>query len=276
VARPAEHLAGGAGLHQLPGVHHGHPLTGLGDDGEVVGDEDQREAELLLEVGQQGHHLLLERDVQRRGRLVGDEQLGPAGDRHRDHHPLPHAAGQLPDAVPGDVAVAAQADELEELGDPRAALRAREVEVGVEPFGDLLADGEDRVQGGHRLLEDEADVPAGERPPRSRAHADQLGAGERHRPAGRQVVGQQAGDGRGGDGLAGTGLADQRQRLAAVEVEADAVHGRELALDAVDVHGEVAQPQQRGRVGRRRGGGGGRGGHQAAAFPYRTRGSTAA
>jgi len=30
-----------------------------------------------------------------RCRLVGDEERGAAGEGHRDHHPLPHAAGEL-------------------------------------------------------------------------------------------------------------------------------------------------------------------------------------
>src|SRR3712207_9198031 len=34
-------------------------------------------------------------DVEGGGRLVGDEQVGLAGDRHGDHRPLPHAAGEL-------------------------------------------------------------------------------------------------------------------------------------------------------------------------------------
>ena len=40
-------------------------------------------------------HLRLHRDVERGGRLVGDDQLGVARDRHRDHHALPQPAGEL-------------------------------------------------------------------------------------------------------------------------------------------------------------------------------------
>ena len=39
--------------------------------------------------------LRLDRHVERGRRLVGDQELGPAGERHRDHHPLAHAAGEL-------------------------------------------------------------------------------------------------------------------------------------------------------------------------------------
>ena len=37
----------------------------------------------------------LDRDVERRRRLVGDQQLRLVGERHRDHHALAHAAGEL-------------------------------------------------------------------------------------------------------------------------------------------------------------------------------------
>ena len=40
-------------------------------------------------------HLGLHGDVERGGRLVGDDQLRVARDRHRDHHALPQPAGQL-------------------------------------------------------------------------------------------------------------------------------------------------------------------------------------
>ena len=44
---------------------------------------------------QQVEDLRLHRHVQRRGRLVGHQQRGIAGQRHGDHHALAHAARQL-------------------------------------------------------------------------------------------------------------------------------------------------------------------------------------
>ena len=82
-------------LDDLAEVHHRHPVGDLGHHAEVVGDEHDRHAELLLQLPQQLQDLRLGGDVQRRRRLVGDQQLRPAGQRHRDHRALPHAAGQL-------------------------------------------------------------------------------------------------------------------------------------------------------------------------------------
>ena len=49
----------------------------------------------LLQLAQQIEDLRLDRDVERRRRLVGDEQRRLAGERHRDQRALPQAARQL-------------------------------------------------------------------------------------------------------------------------------------------------------------------------------------
>ena len=46
-------------------------------------------------LSHQREDLRLDRDVERRRRLVGDQQQRIAGQRHGDHHALAHAAGQL-------------------------------------------------------------------------------------------------------------------------------------------------------------------------------------
>ena len=78
-----------------PGVHDRDLVAGLGDHPEVVRDEDDRHPGLVLELRQQGQDLVLDRDVERGRRLVGEQQLGSHGDRDRDHHPLAHAAAEL-------------------------------------------------------------------------------------------------------------------------------------------------------------------------------------
>ena len=81
--------------------------------------------------------------------------------RHRDHHPLPHAAGELVRIVleplsrrtgcrPGSSSSTARAERL----------RAGHALVHLQHLGDLPADGEHGVQRRHRLLEDVGDVLA--------------------------------------------------------------------------------------------------------------------
>ncbi len=90
-----EDIAGGAAFSHPPGIQDSQPVAGLGDHTQVVGDQDDRDMEGLLQVAQQSEDLRLDGHVQGGGRLVGDQQAGVAGKRHGDHHALLHAAGEL-------------------------------------------------------------------------------------------------------------------------------------------------------------------------------------
>ena len=93
--RVPEDVADRSRLDDPPRVHHGHAIGRAGDDAEIVGDEQQGEPERVLHLAQQVENLGLNRDVKRRRRFVGDDERGPAGEGHRDQHPLAHAARQL-------------------------------------------------------------------------------------------------------------------------------------------------------------------------------------
>ena len=82
-------------LDDLSGVHHADPIGELAHDAEIVGDEQHRHAEPLLDVLEQFQDLRLHRDVERGGRLVGDQQIGLVRQGHGDHHALALAAGEL-------------------------------------------------------------------------------------------------------------------------------------------------------------------------------------
>ena len=82
-------------LDEPAGIHDGDPVGHLGNDTEVVRDEEQRESHSLLEIAQQVEDLCLNRDVERRRRLVGDEECRPAGERQSDERALPQPAREL-------------------------------------------------------------------------------------------------------------------------------------------------------------------------------------
>jgi hypothetical protein len=82
-------------LDDLSGVHHRDPVRHLCHDGQVVRDEEQRHAALLLQLEQQLEDLRLDRDVERGGGLVGDQHLGVHRERPGDHHALLQAAREL-------------------------------------------------------------------------------------------------------------------------------------------------------------------------------------
>ena len=111
----------GALLDDPPGVHHHHAVGDLGDDADVVRDQDDRRAELGLEPLDQLQDLGLDRDVERGRRLVGDQQVGVARERHRDHHALPHAARELVRVVVDPPLGVRDADRAQQLDHARRA-----------------------------------------------------------------------------------------------------------------------------------------------------------
>jgi hypothetical protein len=92
VARRREHRVHVRQLDDLARVHDDDPIGELGDQAEVVRDQDRRGVRLALRLLQHLEDLRLDRHVERRSRLVGDQQRGLVGNRHRDHRALPHAA----------------------------------------------------------------------------------------------------------------------------------------------------------------------------------------
>ncbi len=93
--RLPQQVAHGRLLGDATRVQHDRPLAQLPDHAQVVGDEQQRHAPVADQRPQQLQDLRLDRDVERGRRLVRDEQRRLAGERHRDHHALAHAARQL-------------------------------------------------------------------------------------------------------------------------------------------------------------------------------------
>ena len=95
MTRIAQHLLGGTLLDEAPGVEHADAVAHLRDHAEVVADEQHRGAKLGLQGLDQIEHLRLDRRVEPGRRFVEDQQRGIVGKRHRDHHALLHATGEL-------------------------------------------------------------------------------------------------------------------------------------------------------------------------------------
>ena len=81
MARIAEDIAGAALLDQPPGIHDAQPVGQVGVDRHVVGDEQDRGPHLPLHFPDHRQHALLDDDVERRGRLVRDDEARPADGR---------------------------------------------------------------------------------------------------------------------------------------------------------------------------------------------------
>ena len=120
--------------------------------------------------------LRLDGHVERGGRLVGDQQPGPAGHRHRDQRALPHAAGELVRVLLEPAPRVGDADPVEQARRPRCAPPRRvmprcrsSTSVTCSPIGTT---GLSEDSGSWKII---ADVPA--------AHVPHLRVGQRQQVA---------------------------------------------------------------------------------------------
>jgi hypothetical protein len=245
VVRIVEQRAGRVGLDLLAGILHDDAIRHFGDHAHVVGDQHEAHAVLAAQAAQQIEYLGLNGDVERGGRLVGDQQLGVAGERHGDHHALAHAARQLM-RKGGEAALGiGNADEIEQLHRARLALRAVHAEMRLQRLADLEADREARVEARHRLLKDHRHVFADDGLALGGRDRRQIAPVELH-AVGRDGggPGQEAHHRQHRDGFARARFADDRQRLVALDADVDAVDGSERAPAHGEADAEVADVEK--------------------------------
>ncbi len=60
-----------------------------------MGNQHHAHAQLFLNVGNKLQNLRLNSNIQRSGRLIGDQQSWLTGQRNRDHDALAHSTGKL-------------------------------------------------------------------------------------------------------------------------------------------------------------------------------------
>ena len=195
----------------LAEVHDRDPVADVLDDAHVVGDEQVGQAELALEVLQQVEDLRLDRHVERRDRLVADDEVGLEDERPGDPDALALAAGELVRIAPRVVRLRGRPGPSSRATFARrsAALPSswmRRPSPMLSPIG--VRGSSDRV----RVLEDDL------HPPPVRLERRALRAGVMSVPSKLDRAGgrldepqEQPADGR----LAAARLADEAERLAA-------------------------------------------------------------
>ena len=177
----------------------------------------------------------LDGDVERSGRLVGDQEHGVVRQGHGDDDALLLPAGQLMRIGVDTPFRFGDADQREQLDRALPGRPSPDPPVGTQRFGELPAHGLDRVQCGLRLLEHHGRGTAPERRPTGRL-AGTHRSGSVSAPAARWVVGQLHRPGRGRrrpaavrasrapDRLPGAGLPHQGKDLPASDAERHGVH----------------------------------------------------
>ena len=218
-----EDLVAVAFLDDFAGSHDGHPVGEMPHHAQVMRNEQIGQAMLGLQVGQQVQHLGLDRHVQRRHGLVGHDEARLQRQRARDGDALALPAGKLVRIAPRVIRL--QADPRQQRQHARLAFLGAAKLVDDHAVHDGVAHRATRVQAGIGILEDGLHLAA-ERQQRGAGQALHVMAGQLD-AAGRGP--QQAGDAAAQCALARARFADQRQRGAALDRQADAAHGLQHA-----------------------------------------------
>ncbi len=235
-----------AALDHASLLHHADRVGEASHQIEVVRDEQDRHAIGLLEPLQQRDDLRLYGDVERGRRLVRDEEVGLVGERHGDHDALALPAGKLM-RIGAEPRLGVWNADLGEEFDHALARRVLPAHaMKFEDFRDLLRDRVQRIERGHGLLKDHGDACAANGAQLALADVEHVLPGEKRLAGGERARRQQPHDRERADRLAGAGFADERQRLAALDREGDAVDGERLAPALQEGDGEIADVEEGG------------------------------
>ena len=210
-----------------------------------MGDQQKGHAQVVHQTQQQFQDLVLDGDVEGRGRLVGQQQgrLGCQGDG--DHRTLAHAAGEFVSVLIEPLRRRRDANQTQQFDRPGATLRTGQGGVGLQRFLDLQADGQHRVQRGCRFLEDHADAGPADGAQTGWRGCQQVLAAPVHMAGYRGVAAQQAADGTQGDAFAAAGFADQTKDFAGADGQRDIVDGSDDAAGGGEGDSEVLDREQR-------------------------------
>ena len=170
VGRRVIDLAGAADLHDAAAAHDADGVAHRQRLFLVVGDQDEGDADLALQVLQLDLHVAAQLAVERGQRLVEQQHGRPVDQRARQRHALLLAAGQFldpPPAIAGSRTISSASSTRRSISRERAAAGAG---AGRRPT--LLGDIEMRKQ--RVVLEHHVDRPAIGR------HADHVLAGDQH------------------------------------------------------------------------------------------------
>ena len=191
---------------------------------QIVGDEQHRQLQLPLELGQQIDDLGLDGYVQGGYRLVRHNKGGVEGEGPGNADALALAAGELAGKALGDVH--GQSAHGEELLHPGGKLLGRHHLVYPQHLGDGVIYRHTGVEGGVGVLEDHLHLGA-EPAERIALHVGDVRAVEADGAAGGLI---QPENGAGQGGLAAARLAHQTQVFPLEELEGHVVDGLEVAL----------------------------------------------
>ena len=246
MARRGEQRCGSRNLDDPAEIHDAHAVRDMAHGRQVVADEQIGQPEFVLQVPHQVQDLRLDRNIERRGRLVANQEFRIAGKGAGNRNALALAAGKLVRIL---LAVRRRKAHLrQQAADPLAQFRPsiRQPECPERLRNDVVHPPA-RVEAGIGVLEDHLH-PAPAAGALGRREPGKVQAVEQHAPGSRAV---EAHDQPGDGGLPATGLADERQRFPLRDRKGNAVHGLQkntrAALDRARKPGlrDIEMPRDR-------------------------------
>ena len=224
MARVGIKLFGGRNLGHIPQIQHHDARGDMLHHAQIMRNENKRNAKFALQFHQQVDDLRLNGDIERRNRFIADDQPGVDDQRARNADTLALPARKLVRVAVDEVGQQAHTVHHRlHAGLDIGLADARR--VGLQRFGDDLANGHARVEAGQRVLKDELHIRA-HIFQFAVAHAQQILAKPQHfARTGRH----HAGHGAGQSGFAAAGFTDNAQSLASKQVEIDPVDRLQLA-----------------------------------------------
>ena len=230
LARRLDDLAGLAVFDRLAMAQH-HDLVGdLGDDGQIMRDVKRGGAGFLDGVLDGGQHVKLGGHVQRRRRLVEDDQIGARAQRHRRHRPLQLPARDLMRIAVAEMVGVGQAKRGEKAARAGLGLGAGHEAVQQRGLDHLVHQPVRRVEGGGGRLRDIADAAAAQLADAAPVQRQDVLTVDHHLTARDAHAAAPIGQcGKADGGLARAGFADQAKDAAPGQVEADALDDLDFA-----------------------------------------------
>ncbi len=125
-----------------------------------MSDEDQRQPVLALQLAQQVEVLRLDGEIEAGRRLVGYQEPRLAGNAYGTDDALAHATRHLVRELRGAGLWRGDAHGPEQADRAPPGAGAVGALVHADRFADLVADGEQRIERGHRVLQDHGDALA--------------------------------------------------------------------------------------------------------------------
>jgi len=158
VLRAFKHRRRGRKLDDAPEIHDCHSIGHVAHDREFMGDQQHAETGMTLQILQQIENLRLDRHIERRYRLIEDEERGSYSQSAGEADPLPLATAEAAGQAIGDAL--RQPDFAQQTRHLLRRCRRRTNSMKEQNFAESRGNALARIERGVRILKDHLDLPA--------------------------------------------------------------------------------------------------------------------